>query len=435
MRTTTITRPTVRTATLLALLLGAVAIHVPLRPAAAADAPAAEDWPCWRGPRGDGTSLDTSLPTEWSDTENVAWKVAVPGTGHSSPIVLGDKVFLTSALEGPGARVLLCFDRRDGKKLWEKAVLSAPPEGKHELNSYASSTPATDGKHLFVSFLEQPNIQLICYDLDGKEIWRKSPGTFNSVHGFCSSPLLYKGLVILNCDQDADAWIVAYDKATGDERWRIDRPNKTRSYCTPLIIQAAGKTQMVLSGSKSVASYDPDTGRQHWVIDGPTEQFVAGLAYAQGVLIASGGYPELHVLGIDPSGSGNVTDSHVKWRDHRGVAYVPSPVAHDRWFFIVADNGIATCFEAETGKVKWKERLGRRHSASAVYANGNVYFLDDDGETHVVKAGPEFELVSNNPLGEPAFASPAVSRGQIFIRTANHLWCIGKPAAAAAAAR
>jgi outer membrane protein assembly factor BamB len=416
---------------LTALLLLSLATLASSR--AGAGAPA-EDWPGWRGPRGDGTSLETNLPTAWSDEENVAWKVAVPGTGHSSPVVLGDRIFLTSALEDNQARVLLCLDRRNGRTLWQTDVLSAPLEGKHELNSYASATPATDGKHVYVSFLEQPNIRLVCFDLDGNEVWRKSPGPFSSIHGFCSSPVLYKELVILNCDQDADAWIVAYDKASGEERWRTDRPNKTRSYCTPLIIEAAGRTQMVLSGSKSVASYDPDTGGQHWVIDGPTEQFVAGLAYARGVLFMTGGFPELHVLGIDPSGTGNVTGSHIKWRDHRGVSYVPSPVAHDRWFFIVADNGIASCFDAETGKVAWKERLGRRHSASAVSAGGHVYFLDDDGETHVVKAGPEFELVSNNPLGEPAFASPAVSRGQIFIRTKGHLWCIGRPSDASAAA-
>ena len=412
-----------RTAALLALLLVSAGL---------ASATRAEDWPGWRGPRGDGTSLETSLPTTWSDAENVVWKVPIPGTGHSSPVVLGDRVFLTTALEDKQTRVLLCLDRRDGGNLWEADVLSAPLEGKHQLNSYASSTPATDGERVFVSFLEQPKIQLVCYDLDGKEVWRKSPGTFSSIHGFCSSPLLYKDLVILNCDQDADAWIVAYDRATGQERWRTDRPNKTRSYCTPLIVEAAGKTQMVLSGSKSVASYDPNTGKQHWVIDGPTEQFVAGVVHAQGVLFATGGYPELHVLGIDPSGSGNVTKTHVKWRDHRRASYVPSPVAHDRWFFLVSDKGFGTCFEATTGEVKWKERLGPAHSASAVYGDGHVYFLSDEGDTYVVKAGPEYELVSQNTLGESAFASPAISRGQIFIRTTGHLWCIGKPAAAAA---
>jgi len=280
---------------------------------------------------------------------------------------------------------------------------------------------------VFVSFLEKPKIELVCYDLAGKELWRKSPGEFHSVHGFCSSPVVYKDLVILNCDQDADAWIVAYDRTTGEERWRTDRPNKTRSYCTPLIAELAGKTQMVLSGSKSVASYDPATGKQFWVMDGPTEQFVASLVQTQGVVFVTGGFPQLHILGVDPSGSGNVTKTHILWRDHRGVSYVPSPVAHDQWFFIVSDGGVGSCFEARTGKILWKQRLGRHHSASAVCAGGNVYFIDDDGITHVLKAGPTFELVSENALGENAYASPAISRGQIFIRTTQHLWCMGKP--------
>jgi outer membrane protein assembly factor BamB len=200
-----------------------------------------------------------------------------------------------------------------------------------------------------------------------------------------------------------------------------------------LIFQGAGKTQMALSGSKSVASYDPDTGKQYWVMDGPTEQFVASLVFTQGVLFVTGGFPEFHVLGVDPGGSGNVTKTHVLWRDHRGASYVPSPVAHDKWFFIVSDGGVATCFDAKTGKPAWKKRLGRHHSASGVYAAGNVYFIDDDGITHVVKAGDEFDVVSENPLGEPAYASPAISRGQIFIRTSGHLWCIGKPGTETAA--
>jgi outer membrane protein assembly factor BamB len=252
------------------------------------------------------------------------------------------------------------------------------------------------------------------------------------MHGFCSSPVLYKDKVILNGDQDAEAWIVAYDRATGTERWRTDRPNKTRSYCTPLFFEHDGHTQMALSGSKSVCSYEPETGKPIWWMAGPTEQFVASLVYGDGVLFVTGGFPDLHILGVDPAGRGDVTDTHIKWRDHRGASYVPSPIAQADHFYIVSDNGIATCFEAKTGKKPWKERLGRRHSASAVEAGGNIYFLDDDGETWVVKASPEYELVSQNALGEAAFASPAISRGQIFIRTVGHLWCIGKPAESAA---
>jgi hypothetical protein len=386
----------------------------------------ASEWPAWRGPRGDGQADEPSVPTKWSTTENVHWKVPIPGGGHSSPIVFGDRIFLTTATESDQKRSLLCLNRADGKIIWKREVLHAPLEGRHERNSYASATPATDGKHVWVSFLGPPNIQLACYDVDGNEVWRKSPGTFSSVHGFCSSPVLYKDLVILNCDQDAVAWIVAYDKLTGEERWRTDRPNRTRSYGTPLIIDVNGKSQMTLSGSKCVAAYEPETGKQIWLIDGPTEQFVASHAYTHGMLLATGGFPQLHIIAIDPRGKGNVTDSNIVWRTHKGVSYVPSPVASGDYFYVVADNGIASCFAAKTGDLKWKERLGRRHSASLVTAGGHVYFLDDDGETFVVKAGPTFELVSQNSLSESCFATPAISHGQLFIRTATQLYCIGK---------
>lgn len=391
----------------------------------AADAPAADtNWPMWRGPRGDGHSAEANVPTRWSATENVAWKVPIPGWGHSSPVVWGERVFVTSYVESGTRRVLLCLDRNDGKILWERTVLASPPEQKHRLNSFASATPATDGKRVWVTFFERPRIQVVCYDVDGNELWRKSPGTFASVHGFCSSPVIHNDLLIVNCDQDAPAYIVAFDRQTGDERWRIDRPNKTRSYCTPLIAELAGRTQMVLSGSKSVASYDPDTGKQFWVMDGPTEQMVASLVHTQGVLFVTGGFPERHVLGVDPSGAGDVTKTHILWRDKKGVSYVPSPIAHDQWFYVVSDGGVCVCYEAKTGKVAFSQRLGKHHSASAVAAGGNLYFTSDAGETFVLKGGPAYELVSKNDLGEECYASPAISRGQVFIRTLKNLYCI-----------
>jgi outer membrane protein assembly factor BamB len=237
--------------------------------------------------------------------------------------------------------------------------------------------------------------------------------------------VLYKDLVILNGDQDALAYIVALDKTTGAERWRADRPNRTRSYCTPLIIEAAGRMQLVLSGSKCVASYDPDTGKQWWIVDGPTEQFVASLVFTDGVVFVTGGFPELHLLGIRPDGDGNVTHTHVLWHETRGASYVPSPIAHGHEFYVVSDSGTASCLEARTGKRLWMARLGRHHSASPVSAGDFLYFLDDAGEMFVLKAGPKFEVVSRNKLGEECRASPAISQGQIFIRTLNHLYCIG----------
>jgi hypothetical protein len=258
-----------------------------------------------------------------------------------------------------------------------------------------------------------------------------SPGEFYSVHGFCSPPILYKDMVIINGDQDAPAYIVALEKATGKEVWRANRPNKTRSYCPPLIIDHKGQKQLVLSGSKSVASYDPDTGKQLWVIDGPTEQFVASLVYEEGQLFMTAGFPQYHVMAIDPSGSGNVTKTHVTWH-HRGsnkdMSYVPSPIAHAGHFFLVSDTGNASCYNVKSGERLWLEPLGEHHSASPIEAGGLLYFPDDKGTTWVIKAGSKFEVVSKNELGEACSASPAVSRGQIFIRTLNTLWCIGEAA-------
>ena len=275
----------------------------------------AGEWPAWRGPLGNGVSDETKAPIHWSGTENIAWKVAIPGVGHSSPVIWGDRVFVTTYVPEGEKRDLLCLDRRSGKTLWEQTVLTSPPEKMNKLNSYASGTPATDGQRVWVAFLQTPNIVIACYDMNGKELWRKSPGTFASKHGFCSSPVLYKDLVILNCDQDDVAWIVAYEKNTGVERWRTDRPNRTRSYCTPVIVQAAGKTQMVLSGSKCVASYDPATGKQLWIMDGPTEQFVASPVFADGVFFVTGGFPEHHFVGIRPDGTGNITETHIAWHN------------------------------------------------------------------------------------------------------------------------
>ena len=390
-----------------------------------------EEWAGWRGPRRDGTSHETGFPLRWSATENVVWKVPLPGKGHSSPVIWGDRIFVTTCVVETGDRKLICLDRKDGRVLWEKVVLntSAEKKDKHHLNSFASSTPVTDGKHLWVAFLDKVRFLIYCYDVDGNLKWEKSPGEFHSKHGFCSSPLLYKDMIIFNGDQDAVAYIVALDKETGAERWRADRPNRTRSYVPPVIFEAAGRQQLVLSGSKCVASYDPDTGKQIWIIDGPTEQFVASMVYAEGIFFITGGFPQWHVLGIRPDGQGNVTNTHIAWRDEGEdiCSYVPSPVAWGSHFFIASDAGNATCFEAKTGKRMWKQKLSRHISASPVAAGGYVYFPDDAGVTHVVKADPTFELVATNELGEECYASPALSRGRIYIRTAKSLFCIGEP--------
>jgi outer membrane protein assembly factor BamB len=389
----------------------------------------AEDWPQWRGQRLDGTSLERGVPLHWSSASNVVWKTPLPGVGHASPIVQGERVFAVSCLPDTEARVLLCLDRGSGRLLWQTHVLTSPLEKKHNLNSHASSTPATDGERVFTAFLDRREVVVSAHDFNGRLAWVKRPGVFASMHGFCSSPILFLDLVIVNCDHDGDGYIVALERQTGRERWRIDRPNKTRSYCAPLIRSMAGRTQMVLSGSKCVASYDPSDGRLLWIIDGPTEQFVASPVFSErtGFLLMTGGFPDHHILAIRPDGEGNVTRSKIAWRTTKGVAYVPSPICQSDYFLVVSDAGVAHCFAAATGEILWAERLGEHH-ASLVSAEGRVYFLNDNGVAHVVAPGPTYHLLARNDLGEKTFASPAISRGQIFLRGDRHLFCIGKPA-------
>jgi outer membrane protein assembly factor BamB len=388
----------------------------------------AEDWPNWRGPRGDGTSTERNLVQNWSDTENVVWKTPLTIAGHSSPIVFGDQVFVVGSNTEEETRELASFDRVSGKEQWRKTVIKAPLEKKHKLNSYASGTPATDGERIYCTFLDQQEMIVAAYSMQGEQLWLVRPGRFSSVHGYCSSPVLYKDKVIVNGDHDGESYIVALDRKSGETLWKTKREFKTRSYCTPLIREVAGRMQMMLSGSKCVASYDPDTGKQQWIIDGPTEQFVASPVYHHKLLIITGGFPDKHIIAIDPTGEGNISKSHIKWHHlRRGVSYVPSPIAVGDYFIVTSDDGIGTCFEIETGKILWQERLGRHYSGSLVVtADDLIYATDDDGVTKIIKPGEKLEVLATNKLGEEIYTSPAISRGQIFLRGTKHLWCIGK---------
>ncbi len=415
----------------------------------------AENWPCWRGPRGDGTSLEQNIPIRWNGpagdnagdnaSRNIAWKVEIPGKGHASPIVWEDRIFLVTCREGTEDRVLICLDRRSGRELWQRVVVKSPLEKLHRLNSRGSSTPATDGQRVYVSFLEShpgrelpperkdrrrvtPGVMFVAaYDFDGRQLWVAQPGEFYSVHGYSSSVLLFENLVIINGDHDGDAYLVALDRQTGKTVWKTPRENKTRSYCTPIIRQIDGRTQMILSGSLCVASYDPRDGSRHWIIDGPTEQFVASLVYNGKLLFLTAGFPEFHIMGIRPDGHGNVTDTHVAWHTTKGCSYVPSPIIGGRgkYFLVVSDLGIASLFEASTGKRHWMKRIGPHYSASPVLADGLVHFLSDEGVTTIIRPAEKFDVVAINRLGENCYASPAISHGQILIRADKHLYCIG----------
>lgn len=398
----------------------------------------AENWPSWRGPRGDGTSEEAAAPTTWNGKsgENIAWKVATPGGGHSSPIVWQDRLFVTGCVVDTEERVLACYDKKTGDKLWQQVVIKSPLEKKHDLNSYSSGTPATDGKLVYVTFLSPEfsstkertpgEMVVAAYDFAGEQKWLVKPGRFASVHGFCSSPIVFEDLLIVNGDHDGDSYIVALNKETGAQVWKFTRVHKTRSYCTPIIREIDGRTQMILSGSKCVTSLDPRTGKEHWSMQGPTEQFVASLVYNGKLLFLTAGFPERHMLAIKPDGTGDVTETHIAWRTQKGASYVPSPIAVGDYFLVVSDDGIASCFAAETGERHWMERLGKHYSSSLVTAGGLVYFTADDGITKIVRPGEKLDVVAENALDEYVYASPAISDGKIYMRGEKHLYCIGK---------
>ncbi len=406
-----------------------------------------EDWPGWRGPRGDGTSLEVNLPTQWDAAtgENIAWRIPVPGIGHSCPVISGDHLFLTTFLPDTTERQLLCLDRLTGTTRWRQTIFTAPVETKHTLNSHASGTPVTDGEMIYVTFLKvdgntvpAPNvgsprpvtpgeIVVAAYDFTGEQQWLVSIGEFISAHGFASSPVLFEDTLIVNGDHDGEGYLAALDTATGETIWKIERPHGIRSYCTPLIREIDGRTQMVISGSQSIISYDPHDGSEHWRVEGPAEQFVASMVFDGQYFFMACGFPTHHVMAIKPNGSGDVTDTHVVWHSQESKSYVPSPVLADGYLFVPDDRGTASCYDTKTGERVWRARLGQHFSPSLVSAGGLVYFLADDGTTKVVKpgSGPEADVIAENELGERCSASPAIAHGHLYIRTHEHLFAIG----------
>ncbi len=409
---------------------------------------AEENWPGWRGPRGDGTSEEVKIPLRWDGRsgENIVWKSEVPGEGHGSPIVWENSIFLLSCLPESQERILVCLDRRTGEIKWQQTVIQSPLETIHARNSHASSTPATDGRSVYVTFLEVDGstiparnvsqersvtpgrIVVAAYDFEGRRQWKVRLGDFVSVHGFCSNPVIHGDLLIINGDHDGDSYIAALDKQTGETVWKVAREHQTRSYVTPLIREVDGRTEMVVSGSHQVVSYDPSDGREYWRVDGPTEQFVASLVHDGRYFFVAGGYPTHHVMAIRPGGEGNVSESHVAWHVTNAACYVPSPIVVGDFLLVADDRGTANGFSTMTGERLWQARVGHHFSTSPVTANGLIYLVADDGVTYVIRPGEQLEVVAENPLGEFTYASPALSRGEVFLRGEKHLYCIADPA-------
>jgi outer membrane protein assembly factor BamB len=388
----------------------------------------AEDWPGWRGPRGDGSSLESSVPTRWSATENIVWKTAIPGLGHSSAIVWGDSVFTTTALPEQADRLLLCFDRKTGKVLWQRTVLTAPLEPKQAENSYASGTPATDGKNVYVAFLDVKEVAVAAYDFAGKQIWLVRPGSLQIDHGFSSSPIVYRDKVLLSVQGKQGNFLVALSQTDGHTIWKTALDNPSNSYGQPLLRTMAGRPQLVLCGDKAVTSFDPESGSRIWYTVCNSSDSVITPVFNEkaGLLLTATSWPTKELEAIKPDGQGNVTKANVAWRNQPGAPYVPSPIAAGDYFFSIADlRSEIYCFNAATGKVLWREPFGHTH-ASPVLAGGLVYLLNDDGVMNVVRPGDKYELVARNELGEKCYASPAISGGQIFLRSFQSLFCIGR---------
>jgi len=384
----------------------------------------AKFWPRWRGPSGQGMVSGSEYPDTWSATENVIWKSPVPGSGNSSPIVWGDRIYLTTAYDGGERLSMLAYERSTGKQLWETFAPHGRTVRSHRKNGYASATPSTDGERICVSLGARG---LLAVDVNGRVAWHQDVGPLNNYHGPAGSALLYKDRLILYQDQQPAGFIAAFDKRTGKQLWRTQRA-ATVGWGTPVAIHAAGRDEIVVNGQHRVVAYNPDTGAELWNCEGPTLEVIPTPVVGHGLVFCSSGRAG-PTLAIRPGGSGDVTATHLQWQTPRGSPFVPSPIVVGDLLYLINDmQSIATCVDARTGKTMWQGRLGgaRREgfSASPVSVDGRIFFTNDDGETFVLRAGPTFELLHVNRIGERTLASPALVDGRWYIRTAGNLFAI-----------
>jgi outer membrane protein assembly factor BamB len=396
------------------------------RPTGETPVASANDWPAWRGPNGDGIALGTDVQTTWSKTEHVRWQSPVPGCGHASPIVCGDRVFLTTADEEKQQHRLLAYNRQTGELLWNLLIHEGGFMHKHEKNSYASATPVCDGKHVFATFLYDGALWVTAVTFDGKIVWQVAAGPFMAEHGDSASPVLYKSALLVAGDNLGSSFVAALNRATGRILWRANREGSGRhgSYGSPILATLAGRPQFLYAGLSRTASYAPDTGDELWNCTGPAECTGSSMAAGGDLAFASGGYPEHSLLAIRADGRGDVTESRIAWQTHKGVTYVPSPIFYDGRLFVINDEGTAACYNAATGGEVWRKRIDGSFTASPVIVGGKLFMTNEAGTTFVLAAGPKYELLAANDLGSGGMATPAICGGQIFIRTADQLFCI-----------
>ena len=415
---------------------------------------AQDDWPQWRGPSNDGMARGDA-PLEWSDTKNIAWRVAIPGRGNSSPVVWGDKIFLTTAVPTEGAIasatpqpqrqgrgssggagagrehkfVVLCLDRRNGKVLWERvAKVATPHEGYHHTyGSFASNTPVTDGKHLYAFFGSRG---MYCYDLNGKLVWEKAFPPMRMRLGFGEgvAAVVDGNTLYLKFDQEQGSYMVALDKRNGKEIWRVSR-DEVSSWAPPLIITHNGRKQVLVSATTRVRSYDPATGNLIWECGGLGANVIPAPVIAGGVVYVMSGHrdPNLLAIRLGPEGDLTGTDA-VLWTNNRGNSYTGSPVLHDNKLYFVTDSGMLTCLDARTGKAYYQQqRLPKSYNfkASPVAASGKLYLATEEGDVVVVRMGEKYEVLAINTLADQMFiATPAIAGGSMYLRSQTALYCV-----------
>jgi len=391
----------------------------PVMPARGAE----KQWPCFRGPTGQGIARGKKLPLSWSQTDNVVWKTRLEGKGNSSPVVWNNQVFITSASEDGKIRELFCFDRKNGKLIWKgQAPVPENIEKLYWKNSYASSTPVTDGERVIVFF---GNSGLICYDMSGELQWNQNVGLFTTTHGPGTSPVLYKDKVILIQDQNkGESIFMALDKSDGKILWTQNRES-TMGWSNPIIVKVDDHDELIYNGSHNVKGYNPDTGEEIWTLNGSTKEAVPMIVTGGGLLFSSSGRNGA-IMAIRPGGKGDITKTHLFWRNERGGAHVPSPTYYKDRLYMVNDTGIATCLDAFSGKTIWRERLKGRFSMSPVLVGDKLLVINEAGLSTIIKTGDTFEIVAQNDLEEETLSTPAVLDGRIYFRTATNLYCIGR---------
>lgn len=384
------------------------------------------NWPRWRGPQENGHTHETNLPLKWTDAD-VAWKTVLPGIGQSSPIIWGDRIFLTAALEDGKERLVLCVSRKTGEILWQQSAWKGEPEKSHKLNGWASASCVTDGE-IVAAFFGRGGLH--AYSVSGEHLWSKDLGQFEEAGwGTAACPILVDGLVIQNCDADVDAYLVAFEKNSGKEVWRTKRRDH-RGWSTPIVINSGNRRELVLNGHEGVQAYDPTSGKELWFCKGFAGRGEPTVTPAGDLLCVVNGLKG-DIYAVQPGGKGDVTESRMAWHTpRRSERDCPSPIVIGKYIIVCDMKGVPTCYDAVDGHIYWIGRLGGNFSGSPIAVNGLAYFLNESGKTCVIEPGPELKIVAENQLtadpDEIFRASLTPANGQLFIRSTSTLYCVGK---------